>query len=243
MSALSAVVYREAKIRATNFTFIFWIFSFRFFTCWSSVWASIPRSALRRARQCELQRVFSRGNSGHASSPSLPILLVVFPGPRQRHLLRNAHLSMSRSEYLLGKVIFNVFIAVVQAALTLAVAPAPRIRVHWPKLPLLLPACRRHRVGFSFTRFSLSRRSATMSSIALQRLLLHLHVCQLDVLSARALPYGSAGPLLNHHLGDRLVAAHFHRVGNFRSILLEAGRSLLCAACFIYAVHCLQQQE
>ena len=24
MSALSAVVYREAKIRATNFTFIFW---------------------------------------------------------------------------------------------------------------------------------------------------------------------------------------------------------------------------
>jgi len=33
MSSLSAVVYREAKIRATNFTFIFWIYFFHSSIC------------------------------------------------------------------------------------------------------------------------------------------------------------------------------------------------------------------
>ena len=56
----------------------------RQFRSWCSHWD----------RECELQRVLSGRSSGHGQFCNrLEYLVVVFPRPRQRHLLRNADLS------------------------------------------------------------------------------------------------------------------------------------------------------
>ena len=63
---------------------------------------------------------------------------------------------MSRAEYLLGKVLFNIFIAIVQAVITLALgAWLLGIRLRLELLPLLAVTVVFGTAGwFFFTRFS-----------------------------------------------------------------------------------------
>src|SRR5258708_27492619 len=141
MSALSAVVYREAKIRATNFTFIFWDLFFPLL--YMLVFGVGVNSALGAPaglgsvnyNEFFLAGILAMAIFAIASNTSWSFFLDRDNGIFYEMLTY----PMSRSEYLLGKVIFNVLIAVVQAALTLAVGRALLgIRVHWAKLPLLL---------------------------------------------------------------------------------------------------------
>src|SRR5207248_10091302 len=141
VSALSAVVYREMKIRATNFTFIFWDLFFPLL--YMLVFGVGVNSALGAPtgignvsyNEFFLAGVLAMASFAIASNTSWSFFLDRDNGIFYEMLTY----PMRRSEYLLGKVLFNVLIAVAQAALNLAVGRALLgIRVQWPKLPLLL---------------------------------------------------------------------------------------------------------
>src|SRR5256885_13707864 len=129
------------KIRATNFTFIFWDLFFPLL--YMLVFGVGVNSALGAPtgignvsyNEFFLAGVLAMASFAIASNTSWSFFLDRDNGIFYEMLTY----PMRRSEYLLGKVLFNVLIAVAQAALTLAVGRALLgIRVQWPKLPLLL---------------------------------------------------------------------------------------------------------
>src|SRR4029450_3342841 len=113
MSALRAVVHREARIRATNATFIFWdLFS--------------PLAYLL---------VFGVTRFGIAANTAWSFFLDRDNGIFYEMLTY----PLSRGQYLLGKVLFNVAIAILQAAIAVGRgAGLLGVPVAWGRLPLLL---------------------------------------------------------------------------------------------------------
>jgi len=90
LSAISAVVYREAKIRATNFTFIFWdLFFPLLYMLVFGVGINTALGAPTGLGNVNYNEFFLAGILAMASFA----IASVFPRSRQRHLLRNAHLS------------------------------------------------------------------------------------------------------------------------------------------------------
>src|SRR5207253_4865927 len=129
------------KIRATNLTFIFWDLFFPLL--YMLVFGVGVNSALGAPtgignvsyHEFFLAGILAMASFAIASNTSWSFFLDRDNGIFYEMLTY----PMSRSEYLLGKVIFNVLIAVAQAALTLAVGRSLLgIRVQWPTLPLLL---------------------------------------------------------------------------------------------------------
>jgi len=134
MNAISAVVYREAKIRATNFTFIFWDLFFPLlymlvFGVGINTAIGAP-TGLGNVNYNEffLAGILAMASFAIASNTSWSFFLDRDNGIFYEMLTY----PMSRSEYLLGKVIFNVLISIGQAALTLVVGRLVLgIRVQW----------------------------------------------------------------------------------------------------------------
>ena len=156
---------------------------------------------------------------------------------------------MSRSEYLLGKVIFNVFIAVVQAALSLVVGRLLLgIRVHWQNLPLLLVGMAVGTAGwfFFYAIFALRiRRNDVFNSVTSVFYFVFMFASSmfypLDPLPA----WFRFAALLNPITWE-IDWLRFTSIGlgNLHSILLEGAAFIVFAlACFIYAVRCLHRQE
>src|SRR5881296_1775519 len=143
MSALSAVVYREAKIRATNFTFIFWDLFFPLL--YMLVFGVGVNSALGAPaglgnvnyNEFFLAGILAMASFAIASNTSWSFFLDRDNGIFYEMLTY----PMRRSEYLLGKVLFNELIALVQALLTLALAGMLLdVPVRIDRLPLLIAA-------------------------------------------------------------------------------------------------------
>jgi len=112
MNAISAVVYREAKIRATNFTFIFWDLFFPLlymlvFGVGINTALGAP-TGLGNVNYNEffLGGILAMASFAIASNTSWSFFLDRDNGIFYEMLTY----PMSRSEYLLGKVIFNVLI-------------------------------------------------------------------------------------------------------------------------------------
>src|SRR5438876_5802581 len=124
MSALGAVFYRESKIRATNVTFIFWDLFYPL--CYMLVFGVGVNSALGSPFAAAgvdynaffLAGVLGMASFGIASNTSWSFFLDRDNGIFYEMLTY----PLSRSEYLLGKVLFNVLIALVQALLTVVLS-------------------------------------------------------------------------------------------------------------------------
>ena len=141
--ALEAVLVREAKIRATNSVFIFWdlvyplgyLFVFGIGVNsslgFTSGLAGVDYNAFF------LAGVLGMASFGIASNTSWSFFLDRDNGIFYEMLTY----PVRRSEYLLGKVLFNVLIGLVQALLTLMLAAAIlHIPVRFDRLPLLVAA-------------------------------------------------------------------------------------------------------
>ena len=142
MSALTAVMVREGKIRATNLLFIFWdlLYPLGYLLVFgvginaslgfTSDVAGIDYNAFF------LAGVLSMASFGIASNTAWSFFLDRDNGIFYEMLTY----PMSRSEYLLGKVLFNVFIAFVQTGITVLIAAAllnvPLRISGWPLLTL-----------------------------------------------------------------------------------------------------------
>jgi ABC-2 type transport system permease protein len=126
MSALGAVMYREGKIRATNVTFIFWdvIYPLGYLLVFgvgmnealgfSGAGASLPVDY----HSFFLAGVLGMAGFGIASNTAWSFFMDRDNGIFYEMLTY----PISRAEYLVGKVLFNVAIALLQALVTVALA-------------------------------------------------------------------------------------------------------------------------
>jgi ABC-type multidrug transport system permease subunit len=124
MTGLSAVLYREARIRATNLTFIFWD------VLYPLGYLLVFGVGMTRAMGIELPEIgvdykafFLAGVLGMASFGIAANTAWSFFTDRDNGIFYEMlTYPMSRAGYLVGKVLFNVLVAIAQAAVTLALA-------------------------------------------------------------------------------------------------------------------------
>ena len=142
-SALAAVMYREGKIRATNVTFIFWD------VCYPLGYLLVFGVGINDALGftgpgvgTDYHAFFLAGVLGMAGFGIAANTAWSFFMDRDNGIFYEMlTYPISRAEYLLGKVLFNVAVAVVQAAVTVALAAALLgVRVRVDGLPLLTTA-------------------------------------------------------------------------------------------------------
>ena len=142
MNALAAIMAREAKIRATNLLFIFWdlLYPLGYLLVFGvGINASLGFTTGNTGVDYNaffLAGVLAMASFGIAANTSWSFFLDRDNGIFYEMLTY----PMSRSQYLLGKVLFNVLIALVQSAITVLLA-AMLLRVPlrvagWPLLTL-----------------------------------------------------------------------------------------------------------
>ena len=140
--ALVAVMFREGKIRATNSMFIFWdlfyplgyLLVFGISMSASLTFTSVPGVDYNAFF---LAGVLGMASFGIASNTSWSFFLDRDNGIFYEMLTY----PMSRSQYLLGKVLFNVGVGLVQCVLTLGLAVTfVGVSVRLDRFPMLLAA-------------------------------------------------------------------------------------------------------
>jgi ABC-2 type transport system permease protein len=124
LNALLAVMYREGKIRSTNVTFIFWdlLYPLAYLLVFGvgidhTLGFTAP-SATLDYNAFFLAGVLAMASFGIASNTSWSFFLDRDNGIFYEMLTY----PLSRAQYLLGKVLFNVLVAVGQALITVALA-------------------------------------------------------------------------------------------------------------------------
>ncbi|HWZ53981.1 MAG TPA: ABC transporter permease, partial [Candidatus Acidoferrales bacterium] len=154
---------------------------------------------------------------------------------------------MSRAEYLLGKVLFNVFIAIVQMVITLALgAWLLDIRLRFELLPLLAVTVIFGTAGwfFFYTIFALKiRRNDIFNSVTSVFYFVFLFASSmfypLDPLPRWFRVIGLANPITWQ---VDLLRYGSIGLGNPHQLILEAAAfGIFVLACFAYAVRCLKQ--
>ena len=124
MNALMAVMLREGKIRVTNLTFIFWdlFYPLGYLLVFGvGINASLGFTAGQSGVDYNaffLAGVLSMASFGIAANTSWSFFLDRDNGIFYEMLTY----PLSRAQYLLGKVLFNVLVAVLQAAITVVLA-------------------------------------------------------------------------------------------------------------------------
>jgi ABC-2 type transport system permease protein len=141
--ALSAILTREYKIRVTNFTFIFWDLFFPLgylFVFGVGVNTSLGFTAAAQGVGYQaffLAGVLSMASFSFASNSSWSFFMDRDNGIFYEMLTY----PLSRSQYLLGKMLFNVLIALFQTVVTIGLAAALLdVRVHPRQWPMVAAA-------------------------------------------------------------------------------------------------------
>ena len=141
MTPLVAVMFREARIRATNLLFIFWdvVYPLGYLLVFgvgfnhTMQFTAGPLAADYNA--FFLAGVLGMASFGIASNTAWSFFLDRDNGIYYEMLTY----PLSRAQYLVGKVLFNIVIAVVQAAITIGLAHALLgVEVRWATAPLVV---------------------------------------------------------------------------------------------------------
>jgi ABC-2 type transport system permease protein len=143
VSGLAAMMYREARIRATNVTFIFWdvIYPLAYMLVFgvgmsSALGGEFAGSGIGYSAFF-LAGVLGMASFGIASNTAWSLFMDRDNGIFYEMLTY----PLSRSAYLVGKVLFNVLVAFAQALVTVSLAAwLLDVQVRWTGLPLLLAA-------------------------------------------------------------------------------------------------------
>ena len=251
MNPLAAVFYREAKIRATNLTFIFWDLFYPL--CYMLVFGVGINAALGSPFAAAgvdynaffLAGVLAMASFGIAANTSWSFFLDRDNGIFYEMLTY----PLSRAEYLFGKVLFNVLISTVQGVITVgvgAVLLGIRLRFEW--LPLLLLGMAVGTTGwfFFYAIFALrTRRNDVFNSITSVIYFVLLFASSMFY-PLEPLPAWFRGAALANPITWQIDLLRYATIGlgSPRLIALESAAFLLFTfACFALAVRALQQQE
>lgn len=141
MAALSAMLYRETRIRVTNFTLIFWD------VCYPLAYLFVFGVGMTQAigapfggGQVDYNSFFLAGVLGMASFGVAANTSWTFFMDRDNGIFfEMLTYPMSRVDYLSGKFLFTIALALVQTLLTIVLAALILgIRVRWDLLPVLV---------------------------------------------------------------------------------------------------------
>lgn len=251
MSAIAAVFYREGKIRSTNVTFIFWDLFYPL--CYMLVFGVGINSALGSPVQSGgvdynaffLAGVLGMASFGIASNTAWSFFLDRDNGIFYEMLTY----PLSRGQYLLGKVLFNVLIGVFQAGITVILGRLLLgIYVSWNLLPLLFAGVIIGTAGwfFFYAIFALkTRRNDVFNSVTSIFYFVFLFASSmfypLEPLPAWFRKVALANPITWEIDWLRFTSIG---LGNARVVSIEGAAFLLFTlASFIFAVRALQQQE
>ncbi len=141
MTGLAAMLYREARLRATNATFIFWdvvyplAYLLVFGVGMSSALGGDFAGMGAGYSDFFLAGVLGMASFGIASNTAWSLFMDRDNGIFYEMLTY----PLSRAAYLIGKVLFNSLIALAQALVTVTLAAwLLDVSVHWRGLPLLV---------------------------------------------------------------------------------------------------------
>jgi len=141
MGPLAAMVYRETKIRSTNVTFLFFdLFYPLLYLLVFGVGVNAALGAPSLPAGLDYNSFFLAGVLGMATFGIATNSSWSFFLDRDNGIfLEMLTYPMRRSEYLLGKVLFNICIGILQAVITIALGCALlKIRLEWRLLPILV---------------------------------------------------------------------------------------------------------
>lgn len=251
MSAIGAVVYREVKIRSTNLTFIFWDLFYPL--CYMLVFGVGINSTLGSPVQSAgvdynaffLAGVLAMASFGIASNTAWSFFLDRDNGIFYEMLTY----PLSRGQYLLGKVMFNVLIGVFQAGTTIVLGRLLLgIHVRWDLLPLLMAGVVVGTAGwfFFYAIFALrTRRNDIFNSVTSIFYFVFLFASSmfypLEPLPGWFRTVAMANPITWEIDWLRFTSIG---LGNMRLVGIEGVAFLLFTlASFAFAVRALQQQE
>jgi ABC-2 type transport system permease protein len=251
MSSISAMLYREAKIRATNVTFVFWDLFYPL--CYLLVFGVGVTAALGAPVSAPgvnynsffLAGVLGMASFGIAANSSWSFFMDRDNGIFSEMLTY----PMSRADYLLGKVLFNVFIGVLQMTVTLGLgAWLLGIKLRFDLLPILVASVVAGTAGwfFFYTIFALKiRRNDIFNSVTSVFYFVFLFASSmfypLDPLPRWFRSIGMANPITWQ---VDLLRYGSIGLGDPRHLGYEAlAFTLFVGICFAYAVRSLNQES
>ena len=251
MNALLAVLYREGKIRATNLIFIFWD------VCYPLLYLLIFGVAMERAIgftvpgiAVDYNAFFLAGVLGMASFAIASNTAWSFFMDRDNGIFYEMlTYPMSRGQYLLGKVLFNIVVALVQAAITVLLgALFLDIPLRLAGVPWMLAAVIVGTAGwfFFYAIFALRmRRNDAFNTVTSVFYFVFLFASSMFY-PLEPLPWifqvvGAANPITWQVDIFRYATIGLGAAG---TILLEAlAFCVFSAICFVIALHALRTQE
>jgi ABC-2 type transport system permease protein len=143
MSAIAALLYRESKIRSTNLTFIFWDLCYPILNLLIfGVGIDAAIGTAFTAGGLDYNAFFLSGCLGMGSFAIASNTSWSFFMDRDNGIFfEMLTYPMTRAQYLLGRMVFTLFVALSQAVLTIAAA---RVLLHvplrWDRMALLAAA-------------------------------------------------------------------------------------------------------
>ncbi|MGH9781317.1 MAG: ABC transporter permease [Candidatus Acidiferrales bacterium] len=140
MGPLRAIIYREGKIRATNVTFLFFdLFYPLLYLLVFGIGVNAALGAPALGAKIDYDSFFLAGVLGMASLGIATTSSWSFFLDRDNGIFfEMLTYPMRRSQYLLGKVLFNICIGIVQAVITVAAGCLLlKIHLHWNALPIV----------------------------------------------------------------------------------------------------------
>jgi len=251
MSAISAVLYREAKIRVTNVTFIFWdlFYPLGYLLVFGvmmnyMVGTQFPLPGADY-NSFFLAGVLGMASFGIASNTSWSFFLDRDNGIFYEMLTY----PLSRAEYLLGKVLFTVFIGILQAVITVGLGfILLGIKLRLDLLPLLFLVMAGGTAGwfFFYAIFALrTRRNDVFNSVTSVFYFVFLFASSMFY-PLEPLPAWFRGAALVNPVTWQVDLLRYASIGfgDPRTIAWEtAAFAAFCVAAFALAVRSLQQQE
>ena len=252
MTGLAAVLYRESLIRATNLTFIFWdvLYPLGYLLVFGVGMTSAVGFNVGAAAGVDYDAFFLAGVLGMASFGIAANTSWSFFMDRDNGIFYEMlTYPLSRSGYLVGKVLFNVGIAIAQALVTvLLAAVAVDVPIRLAGLPLLIAAVVVGTSGwfFFYATFALKiRRNDAFNTVTSVFYFVFLFASSmfypLEPLPAafRIISYGN--PITWQVDVIRYATVG---LGDAGRVAIEAGAFVLfTAAAFAMAVHALRNQE
>ncbi|HKD01204.1 MAG TPA: ABC transporter permease [Terriglobales bacterium] len=251
MTAINAMVYREAKIRSTNLVFIFWDV---FYPLGYMLVFGVGVNATLGSRLVGegvdyntffLASVLGMASFGIASNTSWSFFLDRDNGIFFEMLTY----PLSRSAYMLGKVLFTLLVSLVQTIITVALAAALfDIHVRWDRMPLLFLFMMVGTAGwfFLYSIFALSTRRNDIFNTVTSILYFVLLFASNLFYPLEPLPKWFRAAARVNPITWQIDCLRWATIGigNAQLVVLESIAFLVFAvAGFLYAARCLQRQQ
>ncbi len=251
MNGIDAMLYREAKIRATNLIFIFWdVFYPLAYMLVFGVGVNAALGSPLRSEHVDynaffLGSVLGMASFGIASNTSWSFFLDRDNGIFFEMLTY----PLSRSTYMFGKVLFTLMVAVVQTAITVTLAAALfRIPLRWERLPIVFLAMIVGTAGwfFFYSFFALSTRRNDIFNTVTSIVYFVILFASNMFYPLEPLPNWFRVAARANPITWQIDVFRFATIGigsAHRAVIEAAAFVVFAAVCFVAAARCLQQQE